>query len=92
MELPVPCVSKFDGLGHQGDPLFYFCGGVGHMGRSPCAFRCNPCLHGGSKCKLCEVGVALALFIGATYDYNSVISNSTPCPFLGDVSGSFTTS
>ena len=47
---------------------------------------------GGCKWKLCEVGVVLALFIGAAYDFNSVISNSTPCPFLGDVSGSFTTS
>jgi hypothetical protein len=26
------------------------------------------------------VGVVSALFIGATYDYNSIISNSTPCP------------
>ena len=41
---------------------------------------------GGCKWKLCEVGVVLALFIGAAYDYNSVISNSTPCPFLGHVS------
>ena len=46
---------------------------------------------GGCKWKLCEVGVASALFIGAAYDYNSVISNSTPCPFLGDLSGSFVT-
>ena len=28
----------------------------------------------------------------AAYDYNSIISNSAPCPFLGDVSGSFVTS
>jgi hypothetical protein len=44
---------------------------------------------GGCKWKLCEVGVASALFIGAAYDYNFVISNSTPCPFLGDINGSF---
>jgi hypothetical protein len=62
------------------------------MDRSPHAFRCNPCLHGGCKWKLGEVGVALALSIGAAYDYNSVVSNSAPCPFLGDVSGSFVTS
>jgi hypothetical protein len=43
----------------------------------------------GCKWKLCEVGVMSALFIEATYDYNSIISISTPCPFLGDVSGSF---
>jgi hypothetical protein len=47
---------------------------------------------GGCKWKLCDVGVTSALFIGAAYDYNSVISNSAPCPFLGDVSGSFVTS
>ena len=44
---------------------------------------------GGCKWKLCEVGVASALFIGAAYDYNSIISNSAPCHFLADVSGSF---
>jgi hypothetical protein len=44
---------------------------------------------GGCKWKLCEVGVASAPFIKAAYDYNSVISISAPCPFLGDVSGSF---
>jgi hypothetical protein len=44
---------------------------------------------GGWKWKLCEVSVASALFIEAAYDYNSVISNSMSCPFLGDVSGSF---
>ena len=45
--------------------------------------------YGGCKWKLCEVGVASTLFIGAAYDYNSVVSNSAPCPFLGDGSGSF---
>ena len=65
MELSVLCVSKFNGLGHRGDPLFYFRGGVGHAGRSPRAFHCNLCLRGGCKWKLCEVGVASALFIGA---------------------------
>ena len=44
---------------------------------------------GGCKWKLCEVGVSSALFIGAAYDYNSIVSNSAPCPFLGDVSRSF---
>ena len=46
----------------------------------------------GCKWMLCEVGAALALFIEVAYDYNSVISNSAACPFLGDVSGSFMTS
>jgi hypothetical protein len=45
--------------------------------------------YGRCKWKLCEVGVMLALFIGAAYDYNTVVSNSAACPFLGDVSGSF---
>ena len=44
---------------------------------------------GGCKWKICEVGVMLALFIRTAYDYNSVVSNSAPCPFLDDVSGSF---
>ena len=44
---------------------------------------------GGCKWKLCEVGVMSALFIGAAYNYNTVVSNSAACPFLGDVSGSF---
>ena len=47
---------------------------------------------GACKWKLCKVGVTSALFIGAAYDYNFVVSNSTPCPFLGDVNGSFVTS
>ena len=47
---------------------------------------------GGCKWKLCEVG-ASALFIREAYEYyNFVVSNSTLCPFLGDVSGSFATS
>jgi hypothetical protein len=50
--------------GHRGDPLFHFRGGVGHAVRSPRAFCCSPCLRG-CKWKLCEVGVASALFIGA---------------------------
>jgi hypothetical protein len=45
--------------------------------------------YGRCKWKLCEVGVMLALFIRAAYDYNTVVSNSAACPFLGDVSGSF---
>jgi hypothetical protein len=36
-------------------------------------------------------GCPSALFIGAANDYNSVISNSMPCPFLGEVSGSYAT-
>ena len=33
-----------------------------------------------------------ALFIGVAYYYNTVVSNSATCPFLGDVNGSFATS
>jgi hypothetical protein len=43
----------------------------------------------GCKWKLCDMGVASTLFIGAAYDYNTIVSNSVACPFLGDVSGSF---
>ena len=39
--------------------------------------------YGGCKWKLYEAGVASALFIGAAYDYNSIISNPAPCPFIG---------
>jgi hypothetical protein len=42
---------------------------------------------GGCKWKLCEVGVASALFIRAAYDYNSVISNTAPCPFESSMFG-----
>jgi hypothetical protein len=48
--------------------------------------------YGRCKWKLCEVGVASALFIRAAYEYNTVVSNSATCPFLGDVSGRFVTS
>ena len=55
-------------------------------------FPLQPLPMGGCKWKLCKVGVASALFIRAAYDYNTIVSNSTACPFLGDVSGSFVTS
>ena len=55
-------------------------------------FPLQPLPMGGCKWKFCEVGVTSALFIGAAYDYNSVVLNSTACSSLGDVIASFATS